>query len=125
MGINDDIKLKIKTLLKEKSWTILTLATRTKIPKQTLYNNLEGDSEIKISTLQKLSPVLGVEMDYWFKKEETNLANETIIKYPQSNNLELEFMRREIQDLRDHLATKEILIQRLLKEQSQPSHQGK
>jgi len=120
MGLNDDIKHKIRTLLKEKSWSIITLATRSKIPKQTLYNNLDLNSEIKISTLQKLSKVFEIDMCYWFKTEESNILNESAGQYHRKGDLEIEHLRRENNDLRDHLATKEILIQRLLKEQNQP-----
>ena len=67
MDLNRQIKLKIKKLMDKKGWKIPTLATQAGVHKQTLYNNLEGDNDIKISTLQRVSSALGIaEMTYWF-----------------------------------------------------------
>lgn len=126
MDFNEAIKLKIRVLLKEKRWSIPELARRASMNKQTLYNNLDTDIEVKLATLVKISKAFGLKsMDFWFAENETNILYDQNQQYGNNDNTVIEHLRREINDLRDHLATKEILIQRLLKEQSQPSHQGK
>lgn len=110
MVLNDDIKLKIRSLLKEKSWTIATLAKRAKIPKQTLYNNLDLNIQIKNSTLQKISDAFGVTMDYWFAQE----VNERTEEYGNekiTKNGEMKAKLEQIKLLKEQLDIKDGQIQ--------------
>jgi len=75
MDYKESIKKKIKELMESRNIGIPTLSKLTGIPKQTLYNNLEGDVEIKISTLEKISKTLGVNnFNYWFEGEEGKMS---------------------------------------------------
>lgn len=110
MVLNDDIKQKIRSLLNEKSWTIATLAKRAKIPKQTLYNNLDLNIQIKNSTLQKISDAFGVTMDYWFMQEVNEKTEEYGNEKIKNSNAMKTFIE-QIKFLKEQLDIKDGQIQ--------------
>jgi lambda repressor-like predicted transcriptional regulator len=124
MDLNNQIKLKVKTLMEKKGWKIPTLAKNAGIHKQTLYNNLEGDTEIKMQTIAAISLPLGVrDMSFWFsdyemKNPELNgnhVKDNDIDDNDRSKyEVEIRYLRQQNQILTDLVNTKEQLIQRLL-----------
>jgi transcriptional regulator with XRE-family HTH domain len=86
MDYTYNIKQKINKLLEEKSWSKSILAERSGIPKQTVYNNLDKDIEIKLSTLNKISIAFGISMTYWFESEE-NMVNDVSVEYKRLSRI--------------------------------------
>jgi transcriptional regulator with XRE-family HTH domain len=110
---------RIKELSRVKKLRIEDLAAKIGMTAPGFHKMIKNET-ITVETLEKISKVLGVSMAYWFDDELKGLAKEDREAYANSYKVKVTDLERQVKILDDLVATKEILIQRLLKEVNHP-----
>jgi len=117
---------KIKKIAESKKISISKLISEIDMTESGFYAMLRNDS-MKIKTLQKIADVLGVSVSYFFSelnhaevhqnetsgnsdKKQDSLVEKTVVIH-DTNSIETEFLKREIDNLRELIRMKDKYIE--------------
>lgn len=80
---------KLQALLEAKQMKPGTLATRTGIPKSTIYGIIKrNNKKVELSTMEKIADELDVPMEYFFCREANETEEQKIQPDPEADELE-------------------------------------
>jgi DNA-binding XRE family transcriptional regulator len=118
MELNEQIRVKIIALMEQKEYSVPQLAKKAGVNKNTLYHHLNGVTEIKMTVLAAISPVLGItDMSYWYQDDAVKEVM-AVKRDDAHKNCEIEriYLNKQIKILNELVQQKEMMIQRLLSE---------